>query len=70
MDREIAVAMLTTILSLALLMFPVDAPREVDDPLASDISTWIENLGAEDWSLREEAARKLLDAGPDAIDAL
>jgi hypothetical protein len=70
MDREIAVAMLTTILSLALLIFPVDAPLDVDDPLASDISTWIENLGAEDWSLREEAARKLLDAGPDAIDAL
>lgn len=62
--------MLPTILSLALLIVPVATPVDVDDPQASDISTWIENLGADDWSLREEAARKLLDAGPAAIDAL
>ena len=65
--------MLMILLSLSLLAFPTLSMSAIDDEPAvtrSDISSWIENLGDENWSIREEAARKLLDAGPAAVDAL
>lgn len=65
--------MITIIFTLSLLASPLPTVYAIDDEptgASSDISRWIKNLGSEEWSVREEAARKLLDAGPAAIGAL
>ena len=65
--------MITIIFTLSLLASPLPTVYAIDDEptgTSSDISIWIKHLGSEEWSVREEAARKLLDAGPAAIGAL
>ena len=47
---------------------PADAPREKPD--AGEIAHWIERLGDDDFNKREEASRKLEEAGEAALPAL
>ncbi len=49
---------------------PCTAPVHGIDDESDQIVGWIEMLGSDDWILREDAARKILEAGPAAIGPL
>ncbi|MGE4618601.1 MAG: hypothetical protein AAEJ04_02190 [Planctomycetota bacterium] len=55
----------------ALLLFCLltPAPLHLQAP-DDDVTTWIADLGADDWARREEAARQILEAGPAAVEDL
>ncbi|MEC9477060.1 MAG: hypothetical protein VX764_08490 [Planctomycetota bacterium] len=58
--------MLTCFILFCLLLTSGPAGLHLDD----DLGTWIEDLGADDWAKREEAARRILESGPEAVVAL
>jgi len=58
--------MLSSVFFLCLLLSNPPAMLGLDD----DLGTWIADLGADDWATREEAARRILEAGPVAVEAL
>lgn len=58
--------MLSSLLVFWLFLSPPAAIGHQHD----DVATWIADLGADDWSRREEAARRILEAGPEAVEAL
>lgn len=58
--------MLSSFFLLCLLFSPPVVIHHPDD----DVATWIADLGADDWARREEAARRILEAGPQAVEAL
>ncbi len=49
---------------------PCTAPVHGIDDESDPVVDWIEMLGSDDWVLREDAARKILEAGPAAIGPL
>lgn len=54
-------------LFLYCLLFTAE-PAHLDQN--DDLLTWIADLGADDWARREEATRRILEAGPDAVQPL